>query len=88
MEEQRRILDTGQPGVRRLTAEYVTARALLEATTIDEAAPRILEAICEALGWEHGALWSVDREAGAVKARAFRRTDQTRHPRADESAGP
>ena len=57
----------GRPPERRLTAEYVAARALLEATTIDEAAPRILQAICETLGWEHGALWTVDREADSLR---------------------
>jgi PAS domain S-box-containing protein len=50
-----------------LTVEHVTARALVEATTFDEAAPRILQAICEALGWEHGAVWSIDREAGLLR---------------------
>jgi PAS domain S-box-containing protein len=67
MEDQRRTLDSRRPAVRRLTAEYVAARALLEATTIDEAAPKILEAICDALGWEHGALWSIDHEADVLR---------------------
>ena len=57
---------TGRPPDRRLTAEYVAARALLDATTIDEAAPRILQAICEALGWEHGALWIIDPKADVL----------------------
>jgi two-component system sensor histidine kinase/response regulator len=54
-------------GERRLTAEHVAARALLAATTIDQAAPKILEAICETLGWEHGALWTVDRKADVLR---------------------
>ncbi len=58
---------TRRPPERRLTAEYVAARALLDATTIDEAAPRIIQAICEALGWEHGALWTIDREADVLR---------------------
>ena len=28
---------------------------------------KILEAICASLGWEHGALWSVDREADVLR---------------------
>ena len=52
---------------RRLTAEHVTARVLMDAMTFEEAAPRILEAICEALGWEHGALWSIDRDADKLR---------------------
>src|SRR5947207_15566935 len=39
---------------------YETACALAESTTLADAAPRMLEAICEALGWEHGALWRVE----------------------------
>ena len=52
---------------RRLRAEHVVARALVEACTFAEAAPRILEAICSALGWEHGALWDVDRQTDVLR---------------------
>jgi PAS domain S-box-containing protein len=52
---------------RRLTAEHVIARALVEASTFTEAVPKILEAICEALGWEHGALWAIDRSADVLR---------------------
>ena len=52
---------------RRLTAEHVVARALVEASTFAEAVPRILEAICNALDWEHGALWDIDREADVLR---------------------
>jgi two-component system, sensor histidine kinase and response regulator len=37
------------------------ARALGESATLAEAAPRMLAAVCESLGWEYGALWEVDR---------------------------
>jgi two-component system, sensor histidine kinase and response regulator len=37
------------------------ARALAESATLAEAAPRMLAAVCEPLGWEYGALWEVDR---------------------------
>ena len=47
----------------RTRVVYETACALAESTTLVEAAPRMLEAICEALGWEYGALWRVDRAA-------------------------
>ncbi len=55
------------PADRRLTAEYVAARVLIDASSFEEAAPKILEAICSTLGWEHGALWTVDREADALR---------------------
>ena len=51
----------------RLAAEYATARVLAEAETLKEATPRILEAICKTLDWEHGALWMVDREAALLR---------------------
>ena len=37
------------------------ARALAESASLVEAAPRMLAAVCQSLGWEYGALWEVDR---------------------------
>jgi PAS domain S-box-containing protein len=45
---------------RPLAIEYATARALAESGPLSVAISRILEGICTALGWEHGALWRVD----------------------------
>jgi two-component system, sensor histidine kinase and response regulator len=45
---------------RRLATEHAAALALAECSTLAEAAPRILQAICELLGWDHGGLWTVD----------------------------
>jgi two-component system, sensor histidine kinase and response regulator len=56
----------GSP-IRRLTVEHVAARALVEAATFAEAAPKILQAVCESLGWEHGALWRIDRDAALLR---------------------
>lgn len=52
---------------RRLTAEHVIARTLVEASSFGEAAPKILEAICKALDWEHGALWTIDRQSDVLR---------------------
>jgi PAS domain S-box-containing protein len=52
---------------RRLTAEYVAARALAESASLAEAAPRVLQAMCEALRWDYGALWNVDSGANALR---------------------
>ena len=49
---------------------YETACALAESATLVEAAPRMLEAICEALDWEYGALWDVDRAARVLRCAA------------------
>ena len=55
------------PAERRLAAQYETARALAESDSLAEAAPKILKAICEVLGWEHAALWHVDRRASVLR---------------------
>src|SRR5580765_4158433 len=54
-------------GSPQLTAEHIAARVLLEASTFDEAAPRILEAICGAFGWEHGAFWALHADSGTLR---------------------
>jgi|GEM_PF-2092934 len=51
----------------RLAAQYAVARVLAESSTLAEAAPRLLQVICEDLGWELGELWSVDRNANLLR---------------------
>jgi diguanylate cyclase (GGDEF)-like protein/PAS domain S-box-containing protein len=53
----------------RLVAEHGVARVLAESTTLDTATPKIVEVVCDGLGWELGALWLFDREAGLLKCR-------------------
>jgi PAS domain S-box-containing protein len=71
---------TGVEERRPLTVEYVAARALLDATSIEEAAARILQAICESLGWEHGALWRVDAEADCLRCAQMWTASPARFP--------
>jgi two-component system sensor histidine kinase/response regulator len=52
---------------RRLTAAHATASALMDAASLAEATPKILKAICEALGWEHGAMWTVVHEQHVLR---------------------
>jgi two-component system sensor histidine kinase/response regulator len=40
---------------------FETARALAESPSLEEASPRMIEAVCHALGWQCGAIWEVDR---------------------------
>ena len=51
----------------RLQTQYAVTRALAESNRLREAAPEILRAVCESLGWEYGALWRVDREADVLR---------------------
>jgi two-component system sensor histidine kinase/response regulator len=57
-----------QPGTRpEQRVLYETACALVESSTLADATPRMLKAICEALNWEYGALWRVDRAASVLR---------------------
>jgi PAS domain S-box-containing protein len=47
----------------RLNIQYAISRILSEAASGADAAPRLLQEICESLGWEFGEIWLVDREA-------------------------
>src|SRR5262245_1485909 len=67
----------------RLSTEFVAARALLEATTLEEAMPKILGAICSALSWEHGALWVVDRERDRLRCAYVWKADPAQFPEFD-----
>src|SRR4029453_5182528 len=67
MARQTRALSGNGLAERRLTAEHVVARALVEASTFADAVPKILEAICKALNWEYGALWTIDRETDVLR---------------------
>jgi len=46
--------------LQHLRAQYAVTRVLAEAQTLHEAAPRILQAVCETTGWTLGAIWQVD----------------------------
>jgi phosphoserine phosphatase RsbU/P len=49
-----------------LNAENATTRVLAEAGMLNEAIPKILQAICENLEWERGEFWSVDSQRQAL----------------------
>src|SRR6185503_11668600 len=80
MAPEARAINTGGSGERRLTTEYAAARVLLGATSIEEAASRILQAICESLGWEHAALWTVDREGDCLRCARTWSVSESRFP--------
>ena len=52
---------------RRLTSQYEVTRVLAESRTLEEAGPRILQAICESLEWEMGAFWRLDRQSQVLR---------------------
>jgi PAS domain S-box-containing protein len=52
---------------RRLAAQHAVTRILAESPTLNEATPRILQAICESLEWDEGAIWVVDDAANVLR---------------------
>src|SRR5262249_44072781 len=51
----------------RLVVQHTVTQILAEAATLQEATPKILQAVCECLAWDVGALWCTDREAGVLR---------------------
>ena len=54
-------------GERRLAAQYAVTRALAESHSLEEAGQPILQAVCQSLEWDLGALWKVDRRANVLR---------------------
>ncbi len=52
---------------RRLAAEHAVARILAESVSLKEAAPNLLQAVSQSLGWDVGALWTADRDAEVLR---------------------
>jgi hypothetical protein len=52
---------------RRLAAQYATSRVLVEAETLAEAIPRVLQTVCETLDWVMGVRWGVDADRGVLR---------------------
>ncbi len=67
LEELSRIIVERQQIERRMSAQCSIARALAQSSTLSQATPAILRAICEAHGWEHAALWQADVNAGVLR---------------------
>jgi PAS domain S-box-containing protein len=51
----------------RQFASHEVSRILAEAVSVEEAAPMILQTLCECLGWDLGAMWRIDEQAGVLR---------------------
>jgi len=51
---------------RRLAAQFAVTRALAESSSLSEATPKLLQYICEAVGWEVGELWYVNSDSNTL----------------------
>jgi PAS domain S-box-containing protein len=52
---------------RRQIALHDVTRIIVESSTLEDAVPRILRAVCEGFEWDVGALWTVDEAAGVLR---------------------
>jgi PAS domain S-box-containing protein len=51
----------------RLSVQYAVARTLAEVRHLGEASGKIVQAICESVGWDFGDLWRVDPTANVLR---------------------
>jgi PAS domain S-box-containing protein len=51
----------------RQTMEHAVTRVLADAQTLAEASSRIIQTICETMGWHCGTCWVSDRETGLLR---------------------
>ncbi|MEX0829754.1 MAG: PAS domain S-box protein [Nitrospirales bacterium] len=66
---------------RRLAAQYAVAQVLAECTSIQEATPEILRAVCESLGWQLGILWQIDPDVQVLRCVEVWRASEDRFSR-------
>lgn len=52
---------------RRLASQYAVTRVLAESASLEEAVPKIIQAVGESLEWELGVFWRVDKAAGVLR---------------------
>ncbi|HLJ92109.1 MAG TPA: PAS domain S-box protein [Gemmataceae bacterium] len=63
---------------RRRSARLAVTQAMAQAATLKDAAPRILQAVCDGLGWDMGAFWAVDRQANVLRCQELWHTPSVR----------
>src|SRR5437870_9644849 len=51
---------------RRLAAQFAVTRALAESSSLSEATPKLLQYVCEAVGFELGELWCVNADSNTL----------------------
>ena len=52
---------------RRQAAQYAVTHVLAESPTLQDAGAKILQVLCESLGWEVSAIWGVDPDANLLR---------------------
>jgi PAS domain S-box-containing protein len=62
----------------RLLVQYRVTRILADAVTVVEAMPKILQTMCECLGWDLGAVWRIDPQARVLRCAELWRTSSVK----------
>lgn len=60
-------ISQSQQAAQRREVQYAIARILAEASSLEETAAQILQAICEGLQWDLGTMWRVDSEQNVLR---------------------
>ena len=68
-EDLRRTMDERERAERRQRMEHAVTRVLAEADTLASAVPRIIQTICETMGWHCGTRWKWDKDEGLLRCR-------------------
>lgn len=58
---------------RRLASQYAVTRVLSEAVRLEEAVPKIIQAVGESLEWDLGVFWRLDKQSGMLRCLDHRR---------------
>src|SRR5215510_15360686 len=66
MEEVQKYYAPKKDADRRLAAQFAVTRALAESSSLSVATPKLLQYVCEAVGWELGELWVVNAESNTL----------------------
>jgi len=66
MEEVQNYYAPKKDADRRLAAQFAVTRALAESSSLSVATPKLLQYVCEAVGWELGELWVVNAESNTL----------------------
>ena len=61
-----RVIEKTQEA-RRLAAQHAVTRIIAESSSLAEAAPRVITALLDSMGWDFGAIWNVDRFASVLR---------------------
>src|SRR5438552_5470407 len=65
------VVSEGEGFAQRLRVKDAVSRILAESTNLKQAAPKIIQALCEVAGWDVGAMWQVDRAAKELRCVEF-----------------